>query len=293
MNVKKEIVIGSLVVVALAILFIGISFLKGTNVFSHKKIYYTYFKNLSGVGVATPIKISGYRVGSVSKVSFDYAKGEGALLELSLDPEVRVQKGSGVQISLNPLKGKELFLTPPDSITNEFLLEGDTIFPKENAGDIINVITNTIAPMMSDMMITLNTAAHRINDLANNKAIDSAMISLQMASKNISVLSSRIKDVSQPLSKVIGNIDKMSENMVDIATELNKIKVDSLIMSVNEASNAISHISQQLQSKNNTAGLLLNDSSIYYRLDSLVISADSLLNDLKNNPRKYINLSIF
>ena len=84
MKIKKEVQIGLLAIIALVICYVGINFLKGIEVFKKSTTYYAHFDNLSSVTVATPVIISGFKVGTVRDVQFDYARGYGATVELAL-----------------------------------------------------------------------------------------------------------------------------------------------------------------------------------------------------------------
>ena len=82
MKIKKEVQIGLLAIIALVICYVGINFLKGIEVFKKSTTYYAHFENLSSVTVATPVIASGFKVGTVRDVQFDYTRGYGATVEL-------------------------------------------------------------------------------------------------------------------------------------------------------------------------------------------------------------------
>ena len=78
MKRKKEVQIGLLAILAIALAYVGINFLKGIEIFKKSTTYYAHFDNLNSVTVATPVLVSGFKVGTVRSVSFDYARGYGA-----------------------------------------------------------------------------------------------------------------------------------------------------------------------------------------------------------------------
>lgn len=293
MKGKKEIIIGLLILMSIIIGYVGLSFLKGINLFSKSNQYYTTFQDLNNVGVSTPIKISGYKVGNVRTVNFNYKKGQGAILELSIDPNVLIYKGSVIRMSVNPISGSELFIDPPKDISKGEINVGDTIASKESDGDILKMLTRTVTPMVTEIIPAINATIKKINTLADDRSISEAMKNLKNATHNIKIITQRLNSLSKTLPQIVDNVNGISNNILSITKEMQKIKVDSLMSSLNEAANTITYVSKQLKNKNNTTGLLINDTHIYYRLDSLIISADSLINDIKANPRKYINLSIF
>ena len=145
MKMKREVQIGLLTIVALAICYVGINFLKGIEIFKKSTTYYAHFDNLSSVTVATPVIVSGFKVGTVRDVKFDYLRGYGATVELALDPHVRITRESLIKIKVNPLSGSELVLSIADS-TKRYLNEGDTIPSVSPTGDLLSVATEQILP---------------------------------------------------------------------------------------------------------------------------------------------------
>lgn len=294
MKLKKEIIIGFIILISIVVGFLGLSFLKGSYIFSNDKIYYTKFEDLNNVATATPIKISGYKVGNVKKVLFDYNRGKGAVLELSIDPEVVIYKGSKIKMVVNPLSGSELFILPPSDNESYILLSSkDTIPSIEGSGDLMGKITNEIIPSVTTILPIMHSTMERINSVVQDKSIDNTIKSLEITSKNIEILSNRLSQSISAIDNILSNVSKTSENMLDFTNDIKRVEMDSISAGLKDASVVLSHISKQLKSKDNNIGLLLNDDRIYKRLDSLINKTDSLVSDMKANPRKYINLKIF
>ena len=292
MKIKKEVQIGLLAIIALVICYVGINFLKGIEVFKKSTTYYAHFDNLNSVTVATPVLVSGFKVGTVRSVSFDYARGYGATVELSLDPHVRITPESQVRIKMNPLSGSELILQIAPKGT-QYLAEGDTIPSISPQGDLLSVATDKILPEVANMMPTINATLERLNALLNDKNIDSTLLGLNLASQQLHGMVAGLNQTTHRLDPVISNVGQMTSNLATFSGQLSSMHLDSLMLSLQSTTAQLQQVSQQLRSKDNTAGLLLNDPALYIRLDSLVRSADHLMRDLKENPKRYVRLSIF
>ena len=292
MKIKKEVQIGLLAIIALVICYVGINFLKGIEVFKKSTTYYAHFENLSSVTVATPVIASGFKVGTVRSMSFDYARGYGATVELSLDPHVRITPQSQVRIKMNPLSGSELILQIAPKGT-QYLAEGDTIPSISPQGDLLSVATDKILPEVANMMPTINATLERLNALLNDKNIDSTLLGLNLASQQLHGMVAGLNQTTHQLDPVISNVGQMTSNLATFSGQLSSMHLDSLMLSLQSTTAQLQQVSQQLRSKDNTAGLLLNDPALYIRLDSLVRSADHLMRDLKENPKRYVRLSIF
>ena len=292
MKRKKEVQIGLLAILAIALAYVGINFLKGIEIFKKSTTYYAHFDNLSSVTVATPVLVSGFKVGTVRSVSFDYARGYGATVELSLDPHVRITPESQVRIKMNPLSGSELILQIAPKGT-QYLAEGDTIPSISPQGDLLSVATDKILPEVANMMPTINATLERLNALLNDKNIDSTLLGLNLASQQLHGMVAGLNQTTHRLDPVISNVGQMTSNLATFSGQLSTMHLDSLMLSLQSTTAQLQQVSQQLRSKDNTAGLLLNDPALYVRLDSLVRSADNLMRDLKENPKRYVRLSIF
>ena len=292
MKRKKEVQIGLLAILAIALAYVGINFLKGIEIFKKSTTYYAHFDNLNSVTVATPVLVSGFKVGTVRSVSFDYARGYGATVELSLDPHVRITPGSQVRIKMNPLSGSELILQIGPKGT-QALAEGDTIPSISPQGDLLSVATDKILPEVANMMPTINATLERLNALLNDRNIDSTLLGLNHASQQLHGMVAGLNQTTHRLDPVISNVGQMTSNLATFSGQLSSMHLDSLMLSLQSTTAQLQQVSQQLRSKDNTAGLLLNDPALYIRLDSLVRSADHLMRDLKENPKRYVRLSIF
>jgi len=292
MKIKKEVQIGLLAIIALVICYVGINFLKGIEVFKKSTTYYAHFDNLSSVTVATPVIVSGFKVGTVRDVQFDYTRGYGATVELALDPNVRVSRSSQVRIKTNPLSGAELVLALASN-SGDILSEGDTIASVSPSGDLLSVASEQILPAVNNMMPTITATLERLNALLQDKALDSMLVSLNTSAAQLRSMMANLNQATHSLTPAMANVQGMTANLNTFTQQLTRVQLDSIVLSLQKTTDQLQQVSAQLRSRDNTAGLLLNDPSLYNRLDSLVGSADKLMRDLKENPKRYVHFSVF
>ena len=283
MKIKKEVQIGLLAIIALVICYVGINFLKGIEVFKKSTTYYAHFENLSSVTVATPVIASGFKVGTVRDVQFDYTRGY---------PHVRVTRNSQIKIKTNPLSGAELVLSLA-STSGDLLSEGDTIASISPSGDLLSVASEQILPAVNNMMPTLTSTLERLNALLHDKALDSMLLSLNTSAQHLRTMMEGLSRATGALSPTLANVQGMTSHLNTFPQQLTRVQLDSIVLSLQKTTDQLQQVSAQLRSRDNTAGLLLNDPSLYNRLDSLVGSADKLMRDLKENPKRYVHFSVF
>lgn len=294
MKIRKEIKIGAIAIVALVLAYAGINFLKGINLFRSDSEYYVRLSNLGGAGIASPVMISGYKVGAVRAVDFGYHEGRGysALLTLALDPEVRIPRGSRLEVKTSILSGAELIIKA-DSAGTGYYVAGDTIRAYEGGTDIIAMATEEILPSVASLIPELGKTIARLNTILNDGAIDSTLTHLHQTTVEMQSMVARLNRSMAGMPQVMDNVQRLSASMATVGRNAEAIKLDSVMHNLNAATDNLRAISTQLRSTEGTAGKLLYNTDLYDRLDSLASSADALLKDLKAHPKRYVRLSLF
>lgn len=295
MKISREIRIGMLTLIALGLGYIGLNFLKGISLFSSKSVYYAEFSELNNVSVSTPVIIRGYKVGSVREVNFGYSqgRGHGAQLTLNIDPKVQLPEGSTIHIKSNMLSGPEVVIQTPDSSSGRFISVGSQLTVQENKGDLMTLAAEKIVPATNELLPVITSMLNRVNDLVRSRSIDSTFISLRRTSEQLHELSMHLNRSAEGMPEAMDNIKRFSHSMAVVGNELQRIKLDSIMINLERTTNSLRKATNQLNSGNSSLGMLLYDPSLYNRLDSLAASAEALMRDIKENPKRYVHVSVF
>ena len=294
MRVRQEVKIGAIALVAFVLGYLGLNFLKGVNLFEPENKYRVQLENLGGTSVATPVMISGYKVGSVQEVDFGYVSGRGytAELLLGLNPEIKLPKGSQIRIKTNVLSGSVLEIMVPTEAKHGYLTSGD-LTPFSQGDDIMSTVSNKIMPQVVEIMPEIVDIVKRLGEIADNSSIDSVMLNLNRSTMELNRAMQAVNTSLKPLPQVMSNVQTMTGNLAQTSSAIKALPLDSLINNLNATAENMRSMSAQLKSQEGTAGKLLNDPSLYNRLDSLANSADALMKDLKANPKRYVHFSLF
>lgn len=299
---KKEIKIALTAVVALVLLFIGLNFLKGINVFQSTNTYYVKFKDVAGLAVSNPVYANGYPVGIVRTVNYDYKRGEYVVVGIELDDEMRVPKGTKAELETELMGGvKMLLLLGPNPTQN--MEQGDTLHGAMHVGMMDKV--QTMVPALEQMLPKLDSIMTNLNRLTADPALaqtlsNTATLTAELSetAKNLNVMMRG--DVPQTLASLKGaskNAEKLSAKLATLDLQGTLNGVNATIESANRLSNQLGAISTDLDAKlkgtDNTLGLFLNDRGVYDNLNSTLRSADSLMIDLKAHPKRYVHFSVF
>lgn len=274
--------------------YLGINFLKGINLFKAENEYYLRLDNLGGIGTASPILIKGYKVGSVRAVDFSYDEKEGysALLTLSLDPKVKIPRGSTAKVKTNMLSGAELIISS-DSIGEGLYTAGDTLPSVYEGKDIIAMASEDILPEVMRLLPEITKTMTRLNEIVSHPGIDSSLVNLHASTIELQAMMRRVNASTRELPAVMNNVSQMTASMATVGRNVENIRLDSVVNNLNLATENLRLISEQLRSGEGTAGKLLYDPALYHRLDSVAASTEALMKDLKANPKRYVRFSLF
>ncbi len=299
---KKEVKIALTAVVALVLLFIGLNFLKGVNVFKPMNTYYVKFKNIAGLSVSNAVYANGYPVGTVRSIEYDYNRGENVVVCIELNDEMRVPKDTRAELESELMGGVKMSLVLGPNPTSH-IEQGDTILGGMHEGALNKL--ESMVPALEQILPKLDSILTNVNRLTGDPALATTLQNAVAITTDLrtsaSQLSAMMKtDVPQMLghlNKTSQNAEKLSGNLaaVDVQQTLNS--VNATLQSAHELSDRLSGVATtldtKLQSTDNTLGLFLNDRGVYDKLNSTMGSADSLLQDMKAHPKRYVHFSVF
>ena len=86
---------------------------------------------------------------------------------------------------------------------------------------------------------------------------------------------------------------EIEDEMIELSSKLNEVEYQQIVASLEASLKNIEELTAALNNGEGTAGLLLKDSALYLRLNETCESANALLEDLKENPKRYVHFSIF
>ena len=293
----REILIGLILFLSLAVLFVGIDYLKGINVFKSTNLYNVSFTNVSGLTAASPVTLNGMKVGQVTGIKYQYDNPGHVLVVVDLDEAVKLTKGTKMLLSTSLLGSASLVIDMApgnDFYTNDDIVEGGV------SSDMMADISNSVIPEIIALLPKLTSIAAHIDTLVSDPALTRTVQRLDGISKNLEALSSRLASASGQIDPVLANTKEITENLSTISSdlktlsaELKELPLKETMDNVKTTSDNIAQISKQVNSKDSSLGMLLYDKGLYNHLDSTLLSLDSILIDLRHNPKKYVNFKLF
>lgn len=300
---KKEVVIGICAILAIVVLVFGIDYLKGINLFKPANYYYVSYENVAGLTVSSPVTVNGFKVGQVREIEYEYENPGHILVQLSLNKNLRVPRGTKAVLKQDLLGTASIHLVMPAHDDMHDI--GERIIGETDPGMLAGMGEKVI-PAVDDILQKVDTLITSLNKIAASPALEKSVErldeitagveqSVNSIRETVSLLNLAVAELPATMgnvNKASDNVEQMSENLLALSNELKEVPVKPMIDNLNATTENLRRISSQLDSPNSSLGLLLRDRGLYDNVNNTIVSLDSLLTDIKSNPKRYISIKL-
>lgn len=290
----KEVKIALVAIVGLVVLFYGLNFLKGLSIFSSENIYYIKFKDVSGLSQSSPIYANGFRVGVVKEVIFDYSNPESVKVAVDVDKQLNMPEGTSAEIVSDVLGNVQVNLLFGDNKGRQ-LEPGAVIEGEINEGALGQV--KKMIPTIEKILPKLDSIMTNLNVLLTDPAVAQSLHNVETVTANLTTSTRQLNMLMGQLNRDVPAMTQRAGRLMDnanmVAENLTKVDVEQTMRKVNATLDNVQQFTEQLNSNNGSLGLLMRDQSLYNNLNSTMQSADSLLINLRENPKRYVHFSLF
>ena len=294
---SKEFIIGLSVIIAALVLFFGIEFPKGINLFRPANYYYAYYSNVDGLAVASPVQVNGYKVGQVREIIYDYADPGKIKVMLAMDKKLSIPADSYAEMGQTMLSGAYINLKIGKSAKK--LAVGEEI-PSGTSNGMMESISNEIMPAISQIMPKIDSLLSNLNTLVADPALLQSIQRLDGITANVlgvteglsNTMSRDVPLVVRDARSITHQIDSVSANLLALSKTLKQLPIATTMANVNDITANLSNFATKLNSSTSTLGRLTNDDELYHRLNQVSADIDSLIVDIKRNPKRYISIKL-
>ncbi len=291
---RKEIKIGLVAVAGLVLLFFGMNYLKGMNIFSTDTKYYLSFKDISGLTASSPIYADGFKVGVVKSINYDYEKPGNIKIEAGIDPSLHIPEGSTAEIVSDLLGNVQVNLLLADN-TQQRLAPGGLINGDINDGALGRV--KDMIPAIEKLLPKLDSIMASLNAILADPAIGQSLHNIRTVTGDLTKTTREVNDLLAQLNKnvpgLVNRANTVLDNTSTLTGNLAAINVAGTMEKVNETLDNVEKLTTQLNNTEGSIGLLLRDPSLYQNLNATMRDADSLLVNMKAHPKRYVHFSLF
>lgn len=288
MRYKREIRVAVLAIISLFLLYFGFNYLKGTNVFKSVNTYYGYYTHLDGLVEQAPVLVRGYKVGQVDAITYDFTRDSAFLVTISIHRDIRLVDGTQMVLAPNGLLG---------GMAIELQIPVTSAAGKVYADE--DFLPTSVVPGLMEKMETelLGKVSKTVGD------IDSLVLVVneQLADNHVKAILANVDDLSANLKRIVrkdvpgivNHMDSVLEHVEVFTANLQQVDIHGTIAKVDATVENVNGVVTTIRSDKGTIGRLLNDPGLYTHIDSTIVAVDSLVVDLKANPKRYVHFSLF
>lgn len=300
---NKELKTGLFVSVIVIVLLFGVNYLRGNGLFKKGQAFITTFENVEGLNPATHIYIKGFKAGSVMGIKYNRQK-DIYDVRLNIMGDFDIPEDSKAEIySSDILGGKSLRIMLGDSPV--MASSGDTLKGSVQP-DVLSALLQDITPLggkLNTLITNLDDAVNNINMILNERNreniaelilsvkksagdMERIMSSVEAKSPEITGIITDIKDISGSLKVSSAKLDSTLTNAKDITAEINEAELKETIYSIRA-------LAEKLQNPDGSIGKMMTTDTLHNSVNTLVRDLDSLVNKIKENPKKNLKISVF
>lgn len=315
LKISNEVKVGALTIVSIVILVLGFNYLKGKSLFKTGTYVYAIFHNVNGLAVADPVIINGLRIGAVYNMQEMNKSIDNVEVTIKLEKKIDIPVNSIAVIQPNPLGSGSIEIKKGDSKT--YLKPEGTLQTASSTGGLLSVFSEKLDPITQQAQIVLGSidslvknintiintgtkndfreAIANIRSMTGNLVASSATLNsiltnqhnnLNQTVQNLSAFAKNLSDNNGKISNTLSNFEKASG-------ELAKISVQKTIQQLNNTVAQLDNIVNKINNGQGSLGQLINDKKLYTNLNATIYSLNTLLDDLRVHPKRYVQFSVF
>jgi phospholipid/cholesterol/gamma-HCH transport system substrate-binding protein len=302
-RLTKEQKIGLFTIVVLAALYVTINYLRGKDLFGTTNIYYAVYNNVDGLTVDAPVYIKGLKIGSIQSIKF-LKKSENMLVAMKVDSKYDIPDSSVAEMYSSDILGaKSIRIVMKGS--GRYLKEKDTIATSSEPA-LAEMLKAELLPLKDQAMQLIESMKNTFNNLNGvldgdgKKRLSSSLENLDRTILNIRQITANLNSRGPEISSLLKNIDSLSgslnKSMAHLDKGLSNFEEITDTLKTADLAGTVKALKSLLTDINNpegSIGKLIKSDSLHNSVDSLLKQLDSLINNINENPKKYIKISVF
>ena len=291
MKITREIKTAILVIGSILLFIWGYSFLKGRNLLSDYNTFYVEYENVEGLAASAPVTINGLVVGKVASISLQNTNGK-IIAELQIKSDFPISKSSIIDIYEPGLIGGKQIQIIPNYNDKIMAKSGDTLRGgiKKGLTDLVGEKLTPLQQKVEKTVVSADSLLTSLNKVLDVQTKDNLKSSIANLNKTLAQFSQASVSVNAILDKNKGKIDA---TLSQISDSLSKANIGQTVKNLSETLSKVDKIMEDVQSGKGTLGKMMKDEALYSHLNKTTKELELLLQDLRLNPTRYVNVSVF
>ncbi len=284
------------------LLFIfGFNYLKGTSLIDRQKTLYAVYDEVDGLLVGANVMINGLSIGNVTELEF-LKNSTKILVTLKVKDELNFSSKSTASIYETGVLGGLAISIEPLFDRESIVQTGDTLRSSVRPG-LTELINRQIEPLSRQLQSTItsvdsifsgaSSVLNKQTQLNIKESIEVLTSAINSINNSAYIIEGTLTEKNDKISKTIDNIESISDNLSKVTKELNEFGLSNVLVDLKESTEGINSVIQNLNSDSSSLGKLINKDELYENLNSSILSLNNLIDDINENPKKYVHFSIF
>lgn len=290
----KEVKIALVAIIGVIVLFFGMNFLKGLNLFSSTNDYFIEFDDISGLSSSSPIYAGGFQVGTVKDVVYDYDNTSPIKVIMSVDKQMRIPEGSSAKIESDMLGNVKVNLVLNKEASST-IKPGDIIKGYVDGGAMGQV--SAMIPAVEKILPKLDSIMTSLNTLLADPAIAQSLHNVNTITADLTTstkeLNTLMRNINKNMPQMMAKTNNILDNTNQLTSNLAAVDITTTMKEVNQTIENVQTLTAKLNSNEGTLGLLMNDTNMYNNMNNTLVNTNKLLEDLRLHPKRYVHFSLF
>ncbi|BFO65269.1 MlaD family protein [Chryseobacterium sp. S0630] len=310
MKFSKELKAGVIALLAIVGFVVLFQFMKGKSLFTTDNIFYAKYDNVEGLAQSAAVSINGLKVGQVDKI-IPITSKDGKInfvVKITVDNKFEFSKNSSLEI-FEPglMSGKEMRVNL--MYGGPTAKDGDTLKGAFKLGTL-GSLSSQVGPVKDQLQVVL----HRVDSLMANAnqvfdAQNRAEIKALLANLNKTV--GALQTTAGSVNTLVGHNDPKLQKVLDdasltmqsgkvtldkygnLAQSIDTKQLNATIANLDATVGKLNQVIGGIDKGEGSLGKLMKDEQLYNNLNSASSNLNSLIEDMKANPKRYINFSVF
>lgn len=297
MKYAREIKVGVLATICLFLLFFGFNYLKGVNIFSPTNSYHGVYCHLHGLEEQAAVYIRGHKVGQVDDIEYDFTRDSSFTVDISINKDIVLPQGTQMALIADGLLGGmaiELQLPSNSEASNSEAINHGAFLHTTYVPGLMESIQGELLAKVGEAVEQVDSLVAQLNSQLEGDHLKATLTNVDRISGDLTGVSSRLKHLmAHQVPNIVNNADTAIANLNTIVADIKEADLKATVARVDTAVDDVHALIADVRSQDGTIGQLIYNKSLYNHIDATVISADSLLTDLKAHPKRYVHFSIF
>lgn len=302
MKYAREIKVGALATVCLFLLFFGFNYLKGVNIFSPTNSYHGLYTHLHGMEEQAAVYIRGHKVGQVDAIRYDFTQDSSFTVDISVNRDITLPVGTRMAlISDGLLGGMAIELLLPqntdrftDGSQNTDIIAKGSFLPTVYVPGLMESVQGELLAHVDEAVQEVDSLVAQVRAQIAGNHLQATLENIDRISGDLTYVSADVKQLMQTkVPAIVNNADTAIANLNAVTADLREADLKATVARVDTAVDGINSVIADVRDQKGTLGQLLYNKSLYNHIDATVVTADSLLTDLKAHPKRYVHFSLF